>query len=104
MHTGIIKITCTGPFYVDFMTTILYTQKITYTDNKIILETFANSSHLIDFVTRGTTENQLLAAIFISHKQQADVLLGTSSPQQLEIRQAYDSKRDALSGVTAALP
>lgn len=85
------------------MITKNYTSKITITDRTIIIETFVNSTHLVDTVSRGIKENQDMATISISHKQQADVLLELSNETTIQQRKAYDAKRTTLSTQQAAL-
>lgn len=81
------------------MTTSYYSE-LTITDTKIFIRTLAGNQQLIDTVTRGQKENQDLGLIMISHKQQADVLLGTSTTEQLIQRQSFDAK---MKGISAPL-
>lgn len=79
-----------------------YTTKTTIMNDLILVESLMGNEQKISVVNRGPQENRDLAQVIVQHKQQADVILSTSTPQQLLQRQGFDNKAEAA--VTAALP
>lgn len=78
-----------------------YSTRVTITDTRIVVETLANNQLLVDTCTRGINENIAIAEFALRHKQQADELLETDTPERIEARKLVNlqnySTRDIYS-------